>query len=128
MKLLLDTHVVLWWLDDDPCLGRRARNIIADDSNETFVSIATLWEVAVKHRIGKLKVCAADVFERMSVDNFQLMAIAVEHVKTVETFSPSVHNDPFDHLLLAQAKIERARLMTNDDQMRHYGVPCIPTS
>lgn len=128
MKLLLDTHVILWWLDDDPRLGRRARNVIADDANQTLVSIASLWEVAVKHRIGKLRVRAADVIDRMEADNLQLMPIAVEHVKTIETFRPSVHNDPFDHLILAQAKIEQALLMTNDDDMRHYGVPCISTS
>lgn len=127
MKLLLDTHALLWWLDDDPRLGRSARFYIANEANEILVSIASLWEVAIKHRVGKLRVNVTQVVDRITQDKFAIIALNANHLVGVEKFKNAPHNDPFDHVLLAQAAFEEAKLMTNDKWMRRYSVPCIST-
>ena len=127
MKILLDTHALLWWLDDDPRLGRRARGVIADGTNDILVSMASLWEVAIKHRIGKLRANVKDIAARLPIDDFVLLPIKYDHLQIVESYRDAVHNDPFDHLILAQAAFEGARLMTNDALMQHYGVATLQT-
>jgi PIN domain nuclease of toxin-antitoxin system len=126
LKLLLDTQVVLWWLDDDLRLGQRARALISE-TDAVLVSMATLWEVSVKHRIGKLAVRARDIYSRLNADDFELLPIAPEHFDLVETFRDAPHGDPFDHLIVAQAMVAKASLMTSDAQLRHYDVRCIAT-
>lgn len=128
MKLLLDTHVLLWWFDDDARLGRRARGLIADASTDVVVSMASLWEIAIKHRIGKLPASVRSVQPLLDAERFTLLPIEIAHVQVVEAFGETAHSDPFDHLILAQAKVENAVLMTNDDVMRRYGVRCLPTA
>jgi PIN domain nuclease of toxin-antitoxin system len=124
LKLLLDTHVLLWWLDDNPKLGQAARRAIAG-ADTVFVSMASLWEVSVKHRIGKLCVCADEIMERLPVEEFDLLAIDVAHLRVVESFRDAPHNDPFDHLIAAQAIVEKARLVSSDRVMKDYGLPVI---
>jgi PIN domain nuclease of toxin-antitoxin system len=127
LTLLLDTQVILWWLDDDLRLGRRARALIAE-TDTVFVSIASLWEVAIKHRIGKLAVRARDIHDRLGLDDFELLPIATEHFDLVESFRDAVHGDPFDHLIIAQAMAAKSPIMTSDDKFKHYDVRCVSTT
>jgi len=126
MRILLDTHAILWWLDDDPRLGSKARAVIASGDAELMASIASLWEVAIKHRAGKLRATAALVASRLPEADIAILPIKVTHLTALEQL-PLHHRDPFDRMLLAQAMVETAQIMTNDEAMRHYGLPCMGT-
>jgi PIN domain nuclease of toxin-antitoxin system len=102
MKVLLDTHALLWWLADDDRLGPRARALIADPGNDILVSAALLWEIVVKRRVGKLEAEIGEVVAACERDGFFLLPIALAHLQTLAAL-PVHHRDPFDHLLIAQA-------------------------
>ena len=123
MRLLLDTHVLLWWREDSPRLSDRARAEIADAANEVLVSIATLWEIVIKRAIGKL-IFPDDLEAVVREEAFQLMGIGFQHLRRVELL-PVLHRDPFDRMLLAQALTEGVPLVTNDRALLAYGVPTV---
>lgn len=125
MRLLLDTHVLLWWLDDDPRLGRRACNLIADPDTDVLVSQVSLWETAIKQRIGKMQVGPAEILPRLPEFGFTMLEIKNDHLLALADLGKH-HGDPFDHLLLAQALVEGAAVMTSDRKLPLYGVRCIP--
>lgn len=116
MKLLLDTHALLWWWTDDPKLSPAARQAIADDGNQVLVSAASAWEIATKHRLGKLP-HAAQALDRynelVTADGFTHLPISYLHSLKAGTYS-SEHRDPFDRMLAAQADLEKAVLVTLD--------------
>ena len=123
MRLLLDTHVVLSWLLDDGRLGARAARELEDPSNQLLVSAVVVWEVAIKRSLGKLQVPMTffpDVLESETAK----LPISLEHAAGVEGL-PHHHGDPFDRLLIAQAMIERATLVSGDVAMRAYDVPVL---
>lgn len=124
VKVLLDTHALLWWLFDDPKLSRRARQTIADPDTEALVSSASAWEIATKHRIGKLPE-AGDVAVKLPTylrtARFAELPISVEHALRAGQL-PGPHRDPFDRMLIAQATIENLRIVTDDPVFRDYGV------
>lgn len=127
MKLLLDTHALIWWFDDDPKLGQRARAMIADRRSTVLVSFASFWEMSIKHRLGKLDHIGSVLMQEAMACGFDIVALAPEHLEWLEQMHPSPdHKDPFDHIILAQAVVAEAILVTDDDKMRHYGVRCIP--
>ena len=124
MRLLLDTHAFLWWVDDDPQLSPLARQQIADEHNDCLVSLASAWEMAIKAGLGKLKLAMSVqryVHEHLATNNFQLLPIGLEHVTFVETL-PLHHRDPFDRLLIAQAKCDGLVLISADPMFDEYGV------
>ena len=126
MKLLLDTHVFLWWLDDDPKLGPKARSAIEKPDNFVFVSAATAWEIAVKRANDKLE-APGDIAGWIEQSAFSDLPIEVEHaVASAEL--PKYHNDPFDRLLVAQAQIEGMTLVASDDEIDKYDVPVLDAS
>ncbi len=127
MRVLLDTHILLWWQRDKLLLGDRARSMIASPEVEVLVSTASLWEIAIKFRLGKIEVCSSEAMRDASGDGFTIIGVEAEHVAQVERL-PQVagHRDPFDHLLLAQAMVEKAALMTADRILNQYGVRCLP--
>lgn len=126
MKLLLDTHVLLWWLQDDPRLRPRVRAIIADLGNEVLVSTGSLWEISIKHRKGKLVEAGSAVWRDAAEEGFRLLSIEREHLEALEALvQPDRHGDPFDHLILAQASVEQAVVVTADRHMTSYGIPYI---
>ncbi|WP_017671313.1 type II toxin-antitoxin system VapC family toxin [Blastomonas sp. AAP53] len=125
MKLLLDTHILLWWLDDDPRLTRKTRALISEPSNGVLVSQVSLWETAIKQRIGKLHVGPGEILPRLPEFGFDLLGLSNVHLLAL-THLPHHHGDPFDHLLLAQAQVEQACLVSADMVLHQYGVPCIP--
>jgi PIN domain nuclease of toxin-antitoxin system len=127
MTLLLDTHTLLWFLTGDSSLSERARDAIEDSANVAHVSAASLWEVAIKSSLGKLKLPApyVDIFPRqLDTNGVGLLPITPAHCSVLLTL-PFHHRDPFDRLLLAQAKAEGLTLVTDDGQFGAYGVPLL---
>lgn len=119
MIALLDTHILLWWLADDPCLSDAARRVITDESTVVFISAATAWEIAIKKAIGRLH--APDDLEfALNVNRFEALPITVPHARTAGSL-PRHHEDPFDRMLVAQAQVEGLRLITHDRRLALYG-------
>lgn len=127
MKFLLDTHVMLWWLRDNPKLGPLARAAIADPAANPLVSIASFWEFSIKARVGKFDESGARLLREAVDEGFGVLGVERPHLAALENLARQPgHNDPFDHLILAQAGAEGATVITNDKLMTLYGVPCIP--
>ena len=126
MRVLLDTHVLIWYLEGNENLSRSQRQLIVKPETEVFVSVASLWEIAVKTSIGKLKLTRSltDILEQLSVQSFELLTIAPGHVLQVASL-PFHHRDPFDRMLIAQAKVEFLHVVTVDPQFQPYGVKVI---
>ena len=123
MKLLLDTHAALWWLAGDGRVGGAAAEQLLDDTNQVLLSAAVVWEVAIKRSLGKLE--APDDFVTILLGaGVHALAVSVEHAARVERL-PWHHRDPVDRLLVAQATIERATLVSRDDRLHAYGVPLV---
>jgi PIN domain nuclease of toxin-antitoxin system len=124
MRVLLDTHALLWWLSDDMALTRYARKIIADTKNTLVVSAASAWEIGTKVRLGKLPTAndlAADFSGQLDRDGFQLLAISAEHGVRAGLL-PGPHKDPFDRMLIAQAQAENMPIISNETLFEGYGV------
>lgn len=121
MKLLLDTHALLWWLADDAKLSAPACAAIADPANEILVSAVSLWEIAVKSRIGKLTANMDEILTAIATGGFTRLPITDAHLQTLMAL-PTHHRDPFDHLLIAQALAENAIFCTADDMASRYEV------
>jgi len=122
LRLLLDTHVALWALTDDPRLSQRARALIADPENDVLVSAASVWEVAIKHALGRgdMPISGDQALDWFRQAGYQLLPIAPEHAAAVEHL-PDHHRDPFDRMLVAQATAEPLRLLTHDPLVLRYG-------
>ena len=123
MKLLLDTHILLWVLLGARQLGRDARAWI-DGAEEVHVSSVSLWEASIKATTGKLKVDLDRLDERLAENGFLQLPITWTHVRQLRHL-PVLHRDPFDRMLVAQASIEGAALVSRDDALRPYGVTLI---
>lgn len=124
MRLLVDTHVMLWWLRDDRRLSRQARSIVADAANELLWSIASSWEIAVKLRIGKLELDRP--LERLFADliseqGLELLPVSHEHCTRLCNL-PLHHRDPFDRMLVVQAQHAGVPLMTADPKFKAYDI------
>lgn len=127
MKVLVDTHAILWWLDGDARLSRRARRILENSENRRLVSIASLWEIAIKIALGRLP--SDDLSLRMIVDQlseqeFEILPIGLEAVLRLEKL-PAFHRDPFDRLLIAHALQEHLPLLTTDAAIEQYPIATI---
>lgn len=124
MKLLVDTHTLLWFIAGSPSLTASARSLIEDASNEKFVSIVSIWETAIKVSIGKMTLTAPfdDLFpHQLQINGFELLPVKVGHTSVVTTL-PFHHRDPFDRLLIAQAAEEKMTLVSIDEVFDEYGV------
>ncbi len=124
MKALLDTHVFLWWITNQNLLSPTARQIIGDGSNEMFFSAGSAWELAIKTRLGKLRL--ADDLERfiavqLTVNAFQPLPVHISHALRVHSL-PDHHRDPFDRILVAQAQMEKLPILSTDPLIAHYDV------
>lgn len=121
MRLLLDTHVLLWALGDPARLGRKTRALI--ERSDVLVSVASLWEISIKATLGKLKANPHEVMDAIVPSGFDVLPIHAEHA--VEVFAlGTLHGDPFDRLLVAQARAERLELLTFDTTLQAFG-PCV---
>ena len=119
-RVLLDTHTVLWALGNVAALSPTSRTLLEDPENEPLVSVASLWEIAIKSSLGKLD--APDEFPaEIDATGFGWLSVAREHAWAVRSL-PHHHRDPFDRLLVAQALAERLPLVSNDAQLDAYGI------
>ena len=124
MKLLLDTHLLLWAAENAPRMPEAARELIVDPGNELYFSAASLWEIAIKQGLGRPDFeVDARVFRRGLIDNGYLeLPILSEHAVAIEGL-PAIHKDPFDRLLIVQAMVEGITLLTNDAVVARYPGP-----
>ncbi len=122
MKLLLDTHTFLWFIMGNPNLSANARVLIENQANEKFLSIASLWEIAIKVSIGKLVLSAPFdtlIPQQLSVNGFELLNLEVAHAAALINL-PFHHRDPFDRLLIAQAIVEQMQILSIDSTFNAY--------
>ncbi len=124
MKLLLDTHSFLWFISGDPRLSLTARTLIEDTRNEAFLSVASLWEIAIKISLGRLQLTQpleVLIPQQLSLNQIGLLGITISHVAQVAAL-PFHHRDPFDRLLVAQALVDRMALVSQDPALDAYGL------
>lgn len=126
MTLLLDTHILLWWLDDHPELPAAAATAIADPEADVVVSAATVWEIAVKTAVGKLE-APDDLLEALHVNGFDTLSITPVHALAAGGL-PAHHGDPFDRMLIAQARTEALTLVSVDERFPAYDVDLLSLS
>lgn len=119
MKVLLDTHLILWWLADSPSLSGEAREVICAPENTVFVSAASLWEIWLKENLGKLRL-PPDFEQKLEAESFESLPLTAAHARRVALL-PWHHRDPFDRMLAAQAQVEGLTLLTADPVMAAYG-------
>jgi PIN domain nuclease of toxin-antitoxin system len=117
VKLLLDTHLLLWWLSNNPQLPAHARQLIGDPNNTIFVRAVSLWEIWLKSSIGKLRV-PSDFVRKLAAEPFEDLPLRAEHTQALLEWH---HRDPFDRMLIAQAHSERLLLLTADSSLSAYG-------
>ena len=125
MKLLVDTHALIWWWMDGTRLPEKARAAISDGETSVWVSVASVWEIAIKHGLGKLELhpkILAGLRSGDALKTFDELPITRRHVVEAGAL-PHYHGDPFDRLLIAQAKLEGLTLVSNEKLFDRYGVP-----
>lgn len=125
MRLLLDTHIYLWLANGSPRLTAQAKERI-ESADRVFVSSATIWEIAIKVQLGKVRVDLDDLIEQIQANGFEELPVFARHAKALASL-PRHHGDPFDRLLVAQAISETMRLLTADTQLEAYSelVECL---
>ena len=120
MRFLLDTNAFLWWRDDSPRLSPRASEEIGDPDNDVYISISSLWEIAIKRKLGKLRF--PEPFDQvMAEEGFNLLTVGYLHLDALSDL-PLHHRDPFDRLLIAQSIAENVAVVTNDPKFALYDV------
>jgi PIN domain nuclease of toxin-antitoxin system len=124
VRILLDTHILLWWLADDPLLPSRAAAIIGDPDTEVVVSAATAWEISIKKAAGRLE-APDDLLDALHANEFDTLVITAEHAITAGRLPPH-HSDPFDRMLIAQAQTEGLSLASVDGRFSKYEVELLP--
>lgn len=121
MNLLLDTHAFLWWDENNAKLPSALKAVIADPANRVYVSAVSIWEIAIKQASGKL-LFAGSAANAILEHRFLPLSITVEHAEFAGSL-PQIHRDPFDRLLVAQARLESLWLVTVDEEILRYEVP-----
>lgn len=124
VRLLLDTHALLWWLSDDAALPQSVRRVIARKTNSIVVSAASAWEIATKVRLGKLDSAtelAHDFTAYLARESFESLSVSVEHGMRAGLL-PGPHQDPFDRMLIAQAQAEKLPIVSNEKAFDNYGI------
>jgi PIN domain nuclease of toxin-antitoxin system len=123
LKLLLDTHAALWWLSEDERFGEATADQLTDETNQVLLSAVVVWEVAIKRSLGRLE--TPENFASTLLDaGVQPLPISLDHAAAAEQL-PWHHRDPFDRMLVAQASIERAAVVSHDEALRPYGVTLV---
>lgn len=125
MKVLLDTHILLWSLSNSGRLGKHAREVIEDSSNDVFFSLSSAWEISIKHAVrpDRMKINGAQFIEKCKAVGFQQLPITADHIETLDElpFLQNVkHVDPFDRMLISQALSDKMMLITQDSKMLQY--------
>lgn len=125
MRLLLDTHVLLWWLCDEPKLKGHVRAQLAAPENLVFVSAASIWELRIKEALGKVEL-PVDFGTVLEAQSFESLSVTTAHAHALHGL-PMHHRDPFDRMLVAQASVERLTIVSHDDTLQAYGVSLLVT-
>jgi len=120
MRLLLDTHILLWWVMGDRRLPRTIAGMIASGENDIAVSAASLWEIAIKRSLGRIDVDLDELLSSMSADGFVELPLRFAHALSLKSL-PRHHDDPFDRILIAQSIADGRRLVTQDARILNYG-------
>ena len=120
MRILLDTHILLWWLKDDRKLSDTAVTIIGNAANDIFMSAVNAWEIAIKKSLGRIQIDMDEFLESIKSSGLGVLNITVNHACQVSSV-PDHHKDPFDRMLIAQSIVEPMRLLTHDDTLIQYG-------
>lgn len=131
MNVLLDTHILLWAITNDPKLPKEARRIILDDANTLYCSVASLWEVTIKHMASpdKMHLTGSKLSSLCKMMGYQILPVTENHISALETLQRAAdaprHNDPFDRILISQAKAEGFVFLTHDSLIPYYNEPCV---
>jgi PIN domain nuclease of toxin-antitoxin system len=120
MSYLLDSHVLLWWLEDNPRIEPTTRKTLADPNIRILVSAASIWEIGIKQALGKLR-APESVIDLLQEEGFEELAISGRHAEAAAQLPP-LHRDPFDRMLVAQACLENLTLVTHDQAIQAYDV------
>jgi PIN domain nuclease of toxin-antitoxin system len=123
MRILIDTHILLWWMMNDSKLSARAADLIKSRETVVFLSTVSIWELRIKESLGKIKL-PVTFADDLKQERFEMLSIHPEHAHSVSTL-PMHHRDPFDRLLIAQAITEDLTLVTHDNAFAQYGVSCL---
>jgi PIN domain nuclease of toxin-antitoxin system len=123
LKILLDTHAFLWFFGGDRRMSRKARTVLTDPANEPFISVASVWEMAVKASLGRLQLplSVGDYVAEKARRGFHVLPLELSHAARVQTL-PFIHQDPFDRMIVAQALVEDMPLVSADMYVRQYPV------
>ncbi|MBI4902565.1 MAG: type II toxin-antitoxin system VapC family toxin [Acidobacteria bacterium] len=127
MKILLDTHIFLWAIADDPRLSKRIKAAYLNEDNELFLSVASFWEILIKHGLGKLPLpqpTVAYLSRQLEINRILLLPIRLGHLSDLERLPP-LHRDPFDRMIIAQAIAEAIPIATADSTLEKYKVTLI---
>jgi PIN domain nuclease of toxin-antitoxin system len=127
MRALLDTHAFLWWVIDSPELSQSARSVIGDSTNELYLSAASGWEIAIKTKLGRLEIAGDPeklIPEQMVLNAISGLPVQMSHALHVFQL-PDLHRDPFDRILIAQARLEEIPIITRDSAISQYDVEII---
>lgn len=124
MRLLLDSHTLLWWMEEPSKLSLTARQVISDPANLVFASAASVWELGLKASKGKLRL-PSGFHQMLRVNGIEPLAFTVEHAAESITLPP-IHGDPFDRALVAQCRLETLTLATRDGMLGGYGIAILP--
>ncbi len=118
MRYLVDTNIFIWWMEENKRLHKEQMNLLNDPQNQIFLSVASIWEIVIKQAKGKLKT-PRDIGGGIKRSKFTMLPIETSHVLGVGKL-PLHHNDPFDRLLISQAKVEKLTLITSDQKFKKY--------
>lgn len=131
MRMLIDTHIAVWAVLNDPKLPQKAKSMLLDEDNEIFYSTASVWEITIKHMLhpDKLRMSGSLLAKGCEDNGYIVLPVLNQHVSALETLkrpkNAPKHNDPFDRILVAQAKAEKLMFLTHDSLIPYYGEPFI---
>ncbi|HLC16269.1 MAG TPA: type II toxin-antitoxin system VapC family toxin [Thermodesulfovibrionia bacterium] len=126
MSFFLDTHAFMWFVNGDPILGNEAKKIIESIDNQNFISVASLWEIAIKINIGKLSLSKPYNYIKQQLEDNHVAILPIDFNHTLQLVSlPLYHRDPFDRLIIAQAIVENMTIITKDDNFKNYPIKII---
>ncbi len=126
MNLLIDTHAVIWFIADNPKLPKSTKQIIEDSNNTCYISIASYWELAIKHTLGRLELSSdlENIFQIIEETGFQILPITTSHILRNSSL-PLHHQDPFDRIIIAQAIEEQLTIVGKDHEFNNYAIKLI---
>ena len=124
MKILLDTHTLIWALEDSPRLPLAVRDAIIDESNQIYVSTLSLWEIAIKHkkRADVMPYSANEIRNYAMRSGYIFLSLSLDAISVYDNFDFGILSDPFDRMLLCQSQSHNMRLLTHDDKLKHVGI------